>query len=366
MSREIDDLMVKRLKYSGTNYGQALMTRTILKYNSVLDGYTRTWNTSVSELILGDKDDYFQYLAGKRDHLYPQFDPKKHIIDIAVRKPEALINDKIPFTVHVISNDMSDVIPDGLYKMTDSDQGFYLKRMKITSDNYIDFRKDIKQNIHNDIKQFKINRPKYELEGVRHKTATLLFGPPGTGKSREVSKILENANKEGFVCIFIGSDFPDFSILDNFKEALEGRDVVFVIEEITERTGDRFSMESLLSFLDGETSWNNCYVIATTNYPEMLPANIVDRPGRFNKLIEFGNPTKEERELFLQKRGVAGEDLSKSVELSEGLSLDYLTQSLTQSRITGKSLAEFLVEFKKTRDKVRNNFRNSKLGISHE
>src|SRR5574343_182147 len=295
MSREIDAI-IKRMKFGGTNYTQPLMSRTVLKYNSVLDGYTRTWNTNITEVVVGTKDDYYEFLSGKRTHLYPNFDPSKHIMDVAVKRPEELINEGIPFSIHTVVNDASNSIPDGLYKMTDSDQGFYLKRMSVNTDSYMEFRKDNSVDIYNDLKDFKINRKKYEAEGVRHKTATLLFGPPGVGKTREITKILENANKDGFVCVFIGSDFPDFSILDNFKEALNGRDVVFVIEEITERTGDRFSMESLLSFLDGETSWNNCYVIATTNYPDLLPANIVDRPGRFNKIIEFVNPTKEERE----------------------------------------------------------------------
>jgi len=355
--------MIARMELNGINPSKQAEAKSILKYNNTLDGYVRSTSSNLIKMIIGDAKDYFKYLAGERTHIYNEFDELKHEIVIQNRSPELMIDHGIPFGIYDMSANSTEEIPPGLYKMQDSDQGLYLKKMTISSDKYIDFRQDKKYDIYSDLIKFKNDKAKYEKEGVRHKNAVLLFGPHGCGKTRNIVKILENASKDDIICVFITSDVYSLTAIENFKYALKDKFVVFIIEEITERANDKVSVEELLSFLDGETSWNNCYVIATTNHPENLPANVIDRPGRFGKLIEFGPPNELERKMYLEARGVSEPDLSEAVELSKDLSVDYLVQSVTQSKLNNISVVEYLNNSKKTKELIANSFKKSKLGL---
>lgn len=362
MSKSLNAIM-KRFEFKGMSQPKQAEARSILKYNTSLDGYIRSTSSDFIKLVVGTSDDYFKFLAGEKKHIYPEYDETKHEIVIQNRSPEFMIDHGIPFGIYDLSASPTEDIPPGLYKMQDSDQGLYLKKMAVSSDNYISFRQDKKYDIYEDLIKFRDNRSKYEELGVRHKGAVLLFGSPGQGKSREIVKILENANKDNIICIFITSDVYTLTSIENFKYALKDKFVVFIIEEITERTGDKVSVEELLSFLDGETSWNNSYIIATTNHPENLPGNVIDRPGRFGKLIEFSPPNEGERKSYLNARGVAEPELSEAVALSIDLSVDYLVQSVTQSKLNNISVVDYLKNSKTTKELIANSFKKSKLGL---
>ncbi len=92
----------------------------------------------------------------------------------------------------------------------------------------------------------------------------------------------------------------------------------FVFEELTSNLHDEF-ISRLLTFLDGELSVDKSIILATTNYPEKLPGNIVNRPSRFDKLFEFDFPNDQERAALLKHflgRKVTPEEVLRSKDLS--------------------------------------------------
>lgn len=159
----------------------------------------------------------------------------------------------------------------------------------------------------------------------RHKKGVLLYGPPGNGKTSEVMEIFRAA-KESDILVFLVDGRISLGGLESFREACQGRKVVFVLEEMTERLRQQ-STESILSFLDGENSWNNSVTIATTNYPKDLPENIVDRPGRFDTFIEYGNPDKE---AILELAASLGFDNTDGIDslMGDKFSYDYVSHIL--------------------------------------
>ena len=186
----------------------------------------------------------------------------------------------------------------------------------------------------------------------------LLYGPPGNGKTREIVKLIENSKKDKYRVIIIDSAVS-FQDLEEFKTILEKDDNIFVIEEITERTEK--NAEQLLNFLDGEMSWYNSYTIATTNYPEELPWNIIDRPGRFNLIKEVGNPTPEERSLYFKHMGIV--DVEEAVKATDKLSLDYIINITNDSLMYNKTIPEVVKEYISRRKNMSNKFK-SPMGLT--
>lgn len=304
-------------------------------------------------------DDFHRFLAGERKHIYQDFDAQKHILEVQWQGSDFTMGSSEKYGIPLVLKERIEKpevdIPDGLYRMEPADDGLELHPMDVSSDRYLDVR-EVSQQIYHRFQEFVANREAYAREGVRHKEGVLLYGPQGNGKTREIVRILENSKADGVISIFIPSTIDHLEMLQPFREPLKSKTVVFVLEELTQRTDeDRF--EDLLSFLDGEMSWDHSFIIATTNYPEDLPRNVVDRPGRFDLVLEFANPNKSERLRYLLGRGVPAEDAELAAELSKDLSLDYLAQSVTQSRIKGIPIMSYLKQQKTLRGKVVESFK---------
>jgi SpoVK/Ycf46/Vps4 family AAA+-type ATPase len=147
------------------------------------------------------------------------------------------------------------------------------------------------------------------------------------------------------------------------KRYFENENVIIVLEELTERL-ERGS-EDMLNFLDGHYSWTNCYVFGTTNYPENLPDNIVNRPGRFNELIEFPNATEEQKLIYLRAKGFDDKDIDYVMPKLKDYTLDYITQLAIRSKINKEPLGVYLKVLEANREKIKRSFKKNsgKVGL---
>lgn len=69
-------------------------------------------------------------------------------------------------------------------------------------------------------------------------------------------------------------------------------------------------------------------MVATANEPTILDPAILRRPGRFDRIVHFPNPSAELRQQYLQQLnpGLPPRQLKLSVEDSEGLSFAQLRE----------------------------------------
>lgn len=238
----------------------------------------------------------------------------------------------------------------------------HLRPFEFPRFNYIDMRKNQKDVLMANLNQWYENEEGYKKCNIRHARSALLYGPPGNGKTLEIMQcVQEMTNKySDIVTIFMGPDI-EVSDLLKWQAGFEDKKKIIVIEEITTRMKEDSDNKELLSFLDGEYSWDNIFVIATTNNPEQLSKSVVGRPGRFEDLIFFDNPDYEEREKFIEAVGLDPQMIEYIAGETKDFSLDHLSKLVIHSKINNQDVKEYLKKYKKYVKLLHKNF-DSKRG----
>ncbi len=153
----------------------------------------------------------------------------------------------------------------------------------------------------------------FERLGIQPPKGVLLHGPPGTGKTL-LAKVVANETDAKFLLIngpevtskFVGE--AEKKIRDIFEEDEKNAPSIIFIDEIdaiaakreeTYGEVEKRMVAQLLATMDGLKSRGRVIVIAATNRPNALdPA--LRRPGRFDREISFGVPTRDGRSDILK------------------------------------------------------------------
>ena len=215
------------------------------------------------------------------------------------------------------------------------------------------------------IKKFLENKSIYRDKGIIYKLGIMMFGSPGQGKSMLLRHLINSEILKEAVVIFL--NYLPANFLIKVREAL-GEDtlLVLVFEEFTEveeKIKKNHQTDTLLQFLDGELSLDNSIVFATTNYPEKIPENIVNRPGRFDKLMYFGDP----KELAIKK--LLSTWLDREVTVDEiravtGLSAAAIREVCLLQTVEGYSFLEAAKVLLDRRKLCANKFKTNSPGFS--
>jgi ATP-dependent 26S proteasome regulatory subunit len=151
-----------------------------------------------------------------------------------------------------------------------------------------------------------------------------------------IRAMLSHPGISGFAANLVTLEMDDNVLQAFFKNAAENTPALVVLEDIDRlffgHNNDEkpnVSLQQLLNCLDGVGTQDGMIVVATANHPEVLDTAILRRPGRFDRVIELGNPTKELRSTYLQKMcpALVGGGLDICAIASEGLSFAQLRES---------------------------------------
>lgn len=126
-----------------------------------------------------------------------------------------------------------------------------------------------------------------QLLNLRNKLGLMFQGAPGTGKTFTAGLIGQRVVDElGGYCIItkVVKGHRDKTIINEMRSFTD-KPIVYIYDEF-EKSFNRNDSETL-SFLDGVDSPENIVNIATVNEIKNLPNFVIDRPGRFEKVIEF-------------------------------------------------------------------------------
>ncbi len=214
--------------------------------------------------------------------------------------------------------------------------------------------------ITHDMATFMASQQLYKDLGFLYRRGYLLYGAPGNGKTALIRELTNTIKVPAQVIWF--KEIPDerFVIALNALPTLK----ICIFEEISadENTSD-VDVRGLLEFLDGEHTLENCIVIATTNSPENLKANLANRPSRFDVVCEIGPPSEE------LAYSVLSQMLHRLVSQTEiqykALSFAQLKEVVLLHKLHGLTLAEAQDRLIEHTDTFKRGFINKKgrLGL---
>lgn len=242
------------------------------------------------------------------------------------------------FTKHLKSGNVSklsrpvealDVLESGVYHTyKDYEGNTYFERKAIRSDDLLRFDDDRFNSILEEINAFWKLKDRYESLGLTHKRGILLYGTPGTGKSCLIKQVVEDAINSGNIVLYPKELSGLAQIIREFRDVEPDRHILVVLEDVDGLI--QYNEHALLELFDGDDQMSNVCYLATTNYPDRLPARVT-RSGRFDTKLEIKNPPKAGRLAYLQnklKDTVSEADLDSYADLTEDFSFGQMREFL--------------------------------------
>jgi hypothetical protein len=149
----------------------------------------------------------------------------------------------------------------------------------------------------------------FKQNRLAYRRGYLLYGPPGNGKTSAIRAMLSRPGITGHTIDLFRDGLDDQDLTWLFQSAASAAPAVIVLEDIdrcfdqkaANGSGAKVSLQHLLNCLDGATTQDGVIVVATANNPQVLDPAILRRPGRFDRVVSFGNPTRDLRGRYFQK-----------------------------------------------------------------
>lgn len=275
-----------------------------------------------------------------------------------------------------------EIIKCGAFNIEDTAVGIKLKKMKLRHYNLLRSVNNT-EKILSEAKKFFDKLKVYEELGRDPKRAILLCSPPGVGKTAAINDVCQTflKDKNTAVAVWDTSAIRSSSVNRFFMQNIEFdkkvERFIFVMEDIGGGTvednyGPKGTDSSLLNLLDGignPFKGKPTFIIATTNNPEQSVGALIDRPGRFDKVVELKTPDEKECvELlkFIAKRDLTPKDIEAAkLAATNQFSIAHLQEMVVRSMLDDVSLFEVANQLVVHKKRFKNGFQDVKnLGLN--
>lgn len=327
-------------------------TSQTLKYSEENGCYVLSTDEDPVEVISADEEDMCHWFLEEYDEIFEEYDEDLHNVHLQDMESGTYLGlSRTPRQ----TDRSTHPLPPGLYEMEMMEWDPAIKTITIPDPDCFVPIHNKAPGLVDEMVNFFHSRDVYDDLEIRHKRGALIYGPPGNGKTLNLMRAARRCIKE-FDCAVFMVTTDTLDLLSTFRDLFEDQPTICIFEEITEFTAR--DMESVLNILDGERSWTNNYNVATTNHPGKLPANLVDRPGRFDRIIRVPNPDRADRRMFLEHFVSPDEITSDLLEQTRGFSVAYLMEAVLASRLYDQTLSDVLSQFQRHKKRIKDAFKD--------
>ncbi len=257
-----------------------------------------------------------------------------------------------------VENDTCE-LPAGFYQVGYQHGEAYLKTSEIREESFVEmpFMTELREDIsaHLAMKEFFAER------NLKFKRGYLLYGAPGDGKSTAIKSIGQFLIDEYGARVIYATNV-DGNIINSLIAEKTGQLTVMIFEEFTNTISQ--GSGPALEFLDGTMTPDNILTFCTTNYPELLPENLIDRPQRLDVQMQIGRPQEEVVSKIAEQilgRGIEAQELNDLMNLHPSAALVKTLCLFSMARNT--SITEAMAAHNEQKEKHAGNFKGKKLGF---
>lgn len=270
-------------------------------------------------------------------------------------------------------------VKPGIFSMKKSMAGMFLQETEFSKDRILEGFVEtafIEERVDKFFEKIDLYK---ELEIENIKRSLLITGRPGMGKSTMVNKVgtRYGIDKQTLVLVW-HTDIFEPGEVKNFVQSFEYvkygvARMILVIEDLGGGTAEgtrQRSDSSLLSILDNKekTFKTPVFIIATTNNPEMFQENVMDRPERFDDVIEAPAPSSDARAalltFFAKTYPIEEAALDKIKSSScKNLSPAHIREVIIRSRLYDKTQVEVIDELLKHSQSYSKGFAKGGHGV---
>lgn len=236
-------------------------------------------------------------------------------------------------------------LPPGYYTVCESMQGYYLKKKHVAIDELYLLPDPALETIAADIIQFWGKKADYAKYKVAYKRAILMHGKQGNGKTSVINFLIKKLIDE-FKGYIFDYGYGAEEMARKVRAMHPDSHIMIIMEEVD--TLMQYDGHRVLNFLDGTNSIPDVVTLGTTNYLDRLEPRIINRPSRFDRVMEIPTPSDAVRKFFLEKK-LLPEDLktiNPSLEQwvadTKGLTLSHLKELIVSVFVLGKPYQEVL------------------------
>lgn len=222
-------------------------------------------------------------------------------------------------------------LPSGAYRIfIDMAGKVHYVQKEIPTDEIIEFPDSIVQRTVEEIKQFWSKGPRFAKRKFLHKRGILMWGMQGNGKTTAINQIVDNViRSQNGIAVYCKHPGTFIEGIEQYRAVEPDRPIVAIFEDI-DAIIHHYGDDDLLQFFDGNVQVNRLVSIATTNYPARLDPRIIQRPRRFDRIVEVKPPDeKMRRNYFSQKMpDFSAAEINKWVSASDGLPFGALAEMI--------------------------------------
>lgn len=166
--------------------------------------------------------------------------------------------------------------------------------------------------VRHDLEHFLVSHDWYKQRRLAYRRGYLFYGEPGNGKTTVLKAILNHVKAPAYMLSEYSKNAANAAFRDMFAMAAENKISVIILEDIDRLFGNGVDVDketehnlvgfsTLLNILDGAAEYEGVIVVATANNPKKLDNAILKRPGRFDRVVAFNNPSPELAAQYLSR-----------------------------------------------------------------